>query len=81
MTIRIIRTYEPVRTHRTRTGRCPVCGKTVRRQRTFQQTINPFNRNPDGTVKTYDEVLAAAHAQADKWEPDYTHERCKQATP
>ena len=41
-------------THRAiRTGTCPVCGKRVKRSRVFEHTVNPFNRNPDGSVKDY----------------------------
>ncbi len=62
--------------HRTRTGRCPVCGKTTRRSRTFTMTVNPFNKNPDGSVRTRDEVRAAVAARADAWQPDFTHAGC-----
>jgi hypothetical protein len=45
-----------------------VCGKLLRRQKTFQQTINPFNKNPDGTQKTGWEVLASVRRDADAWQ-------------
>jgi hypothetical protein len=33
-----------------------VCGRKLRRQKTIQHTVNPFNKNADGTVKTWAEV-------------------------
>lgn len=48
---------------------CGGCGKKAKRRKTFECTINPFNRNEDGTVKTKTEVQAQAQAKADKWVP------------
>lgn len=59
-----------------RTGRCPVCGRAVKRTRVFECTQNPFNKHPDGTPLTFLEVMAQAQAQAEKWEPDFTHAKC-----
>jgi hypothetical protein len=59
--------YEPVRVTAVKKLPCPVCGKLLRRQRTFQETINPFNKNPDGTQKTSREVLASVQARAEDW--------------
>ncbi|WP_280371052.1 hypothetical protein [Nocardia wallacei] len=39
-------------------------------------TVNPFNKNPDGSVRTRDEVRAAVAARADAWQPDFTHAGC-----
>ena len=43
-------------------------GKKRRRQKTFYQTVNPFNKNADGSVKTRAEVYAAVRAEARAWE-------------
>ena len=59
-----------------KSGECPVCEKRVRRSRTYSQTVNPFNRNEDGTVKTSYEVWLAVRAEGEAWQPDFTHERC-----
>lgn len=65
----------------TRIGTCPVCGKDVRRQKTFVQTASPFNAHPDGRPKTEQEVYEAVRAQADAWQPkDFTHKTCKPVT-
>jgi hypothetical protein len=43
-------------------------GKRRRKQKTFTHTINPFNKNKYGEVKTYKEVYADVRAEAKKWE-------------
>lgn len=47
-----------------------VDGKKKRQSKTFMQTINPFNKNLDGTVKTYGEVLKSVENERDKWVSD-----------
>lgn len=59
-------------------GACPGCGKTVWRQRRFSQTLNPFNRNADGTVKTERDIMVELRAEAAEWVPDFTHEKCRE---
>jgi hypothetical protein len=56
---------------------CTECGKKVRRQRTFEQTLNPFNKTADGRVKTYKDIYPELRAKADAWkaEPE-THPKC-----
>lgn len=49
---------------------CPKCGRTVRRTRTFWQTLNPFNKRADGVVKTAPEIRAELLEEADKWEAE-----------
>lgn len=69
--------FQEVKARASHGGKCPVCGKRVSRSRTFTQTINPFNRNEDGSVKTPAEVRVAVDAEANAWEPDFTHEACE----
>ena len=75
MTTRTIR-FDEISTSCSSTGNCPVCGKRVRRSRTFAQTVSPFNRNPDGTVRTRAQISAAVLAERSAWVPDFTHEAC-----
>jgi hypothetical protein len=49
---------------------CPGCGKKLRRQRTFGQTLNPFNKNADGRVKTELEIVRELNATAAQWETE-----------
>lgn len=72
--------FQEVTTSRYRYGKCPVCGKRVTRSKTFMNTINPFNRNADGSVRTAAEVRANVEAQADAWVPDFTHATCEQVS-
>lgn len=68
--------FRPVKTRRVRTGSCPTCGRKVQRSKTFENTVNPFNRNDDGTVRTPEQVRAHVNDLADAWEPDFHHETC-----
>jgi len=56
---------------------CPGCGKKLRRQRTFMQTLNPFNKK-DGVVKTELVIVRELVAQAEEWEQQpETHDACR----
>lgn len=48
--------FQEVRGSATKYGACPGCGKRLRRSKTFIHTVNPFNRNDDGTVRTIEQV-------------------------
>lgn len=70
-------TYTRVTRTAVKNGFCPVCGKNSTRQQTFENTINPFNRNELGAVRTYDEVMDSVNQLCTDWTPDFTHESCK----
>lgn len=80
---RVTVTYEEVRAHATRREPCPVCGRRIRRSRTFVQTVSPFNLVADRSrPKTYAEVQAAVDAAAKAWAPDtevFLHGACREA--
>ena len=42
-------------------------GKKRQKTRSFAQTINPFNRNDDGTVKTYTQIMDEITKERDEW--------------
>lgn len=42
-------------------------GKVRTKTRKFYQTLNPFNQNADGTVKTRDQIMAEITAERDAW--------------
>lgn len=46
---------------------CPDCGKKVRRSTTFEQTINPWNKNAAGDPKTVTEIREELAADAAAW--------------
>lgn len=66
--MRTVVTYDRLTVTGHKTLPCPECGKRVRRQRTFGQTVSPYNRNSDGTVKTAAEVRASVVASVREWE-------------
>lgn len=64
-------------TSRKRSGTCPGCSKRVTRSRTFEHTVNPFNKRADGVIKTWEEVSRDVNAEADVWTPDFRCSNCK----
>ncbi len=74
---RITTRFEPIRRMAVKSLPCPVCGKRLRRQRTFEQTVNPYNRNAKGDVKTRSEIRRELTVQAIAWgqQPE-THSAC-----
>lgn len=59
---------------------CGGCGKRLRRQRTFSQTVSQFNRNPDGTQRTRGEIRAELRRQAAEWAPEAICLSCAEET-
>ena len=43
-------------------GICGTCGKRKSRMVVIEETINPFNKNVDGTVKNRTEVYQSVHS-------------------
>lgn len=76
-TVTVTYRFKVVKTRREKSGKCPVCGKRVIRKATFEHTINPFNKNKDGSVKNESEVRRDVNIEADRWVPDFTHDKCK----
>ncbi|MEU7338638.1 hypothetical protein [Streptomyces sp. NPDC007074] len=44
------------------------CGKTLRRQKKFAQTLNPFNKGADGRPKTTRQIHAELSEKAKQWQ-------------
>mgnify|MGYP000376144064 CR=1 FL=1 len=66
-------TYEELSHSEQRTGNCPVCGARRKRSRTFTQTINPWNTDPDtGAPRTRKQIYAALREQGQAWVVDFT---------
>lgn len=59
--------FEKISTSRKKTWKDPVTGKRRSKTMTFWQTQNPFNKNADGTPKSYDQIRAEIEAEADAW--------------
>lgn len=74
----MIITYEKVEFHAGKDGKCDVCGKHVVRRRTFWHTVNPWNTNEDGTMKTRDQILDDVIKEAVAWRKvPPVHARCE----
>jgi hypothetical protein len=43
-------------------------GKRLRRQKTFYETVNPFNKDADGAIKSRLQVQESVRAKARAWE-------------
>lgn len=70
--------FKEVSLFASKTGVCSVCGKKVKRTRKFFQTLNPFNKNSQGDVKTAKEIMAANSVETAKWEKEpITHLKCE----
>ncbi|MNQ85850.1 hypothetical protein D3C85_1010260 [compost metagenome] len=74
---RVTTHYREVATSSGKFGACPVCGKGATRARTFQQTLNPFNKGSDGLVKTEEQIRSELQARKEAWlkRPTY-HAAC-----
>lgn len=62
-----------------RKGNCPTCGRQTTRSRTFEHTVNPFNKRSDGEPKTWSEVATDVRTEADAWAPEpavFEHDAC-----
>lgn len=62
-------TFKPVKLRATKTGKC-LCGKTLKRTYTFEQTINPFNKNKDGTIKNRYDIWSELKIEAEEWKKE-----------
>lgn len=49
---------------------CSGCGKKLRRQRKFFQTLNPFNKAADGSPKTVTQIDAELTEQIEQWKQE-----------
>jgi hypothetical protein len=59
-----IHTFSVRRGTATYQATCSECGKTLNRTAKVEHTVNPFNRNEDGSVRSPAEVYACAQAAA-----------------
>ena len=60
-------TFDEVSIRGEKKARCPKCGKLVTRAKTFSQTLNPFNKLPNGMVKTRDGIIHELQAERSAW--------------
>ena len=58
--------FQPVGFTTHKTVKCTGCGKRLKRQRRFEQTLNPYNRI-DGIPKTAEQIFEEERAKAAEW--------------
>ncbi|QYW06493.1 hypothetical protein uan_081 [Pseudomonas phage UAntarctica] len=70
--------FEKIGTTKTKSGKCKACGKVAQRSKEFYQTLSPFNKNADNSVKSAGDILRALVPEMDAWlaEPIY-HAKCE----
>lgn len=68
--------FQELKTSRNKSGKCPGCKKRVKRSKTFLHTVSPFNKTKNGFTKTEGQVWKDVNEEADKWKPDFRHEKC-----
>lgn len=50
-------TFQEVRLYGEKSIKCAGgCGRRLKRQKKFYQTLSPFNKRPDGVVKNHDDI-------------------------
>ena len=69
-------TFPSIKRRAEKVGACPVCGKRSQKAKTFENTVNPWNRNTDGSPRSFDEVTEHVKQLATDWIPDFTHANC-----
>jgi hypothetical protein len=63
--------FQEVPLYATKTVPCAGdCGRKLRRQRKFSQTLNPFNKDSEGRPKTTQQIYAELSAEAKEWEAE-----------
>lgn len=62
----VITRFSDIKLTAVKTYRCS-CGKRCRRQKKFYQTLNPFNKNKDGSVKTERDIIREERAKIEVW--------------
>lgn len=65
----VTETYEEVKMPVSKSGKC-YCGKRLTRKTTLMQTISPFNKKEDGTLKDRYDILAELKIEAEEWKKE-----------
>ena len=69
--------FEPVKLRVKKSGKC-LCGKRRVRSSIFEMTLNPWNKNEKGEVRTRDEIWECLKKQAEEWKKEpITCDECR----
>lgn len=64
----ITTTFQEVKLYGTKSTKCSGgCGRTLKRQRKFWQTLSPFNKTATGELKSVVDIHAELQLELDKW--------------
>ncbi len=70
--------YEEVYLRSTKSGKCSICNKTAKRSKKFSQTLNPWNIDDKGKVRTRDEIYKELRKDILEWQEKIVlHEKCR----
>lgn len=70
--------FQAVELKFSKSGICPACGKNASRTKKFFQTLNPFNKNDDGSIKTVAQIKVELVAKGADWKiHPVLHARCE----
>ena len=70
--------FREIKIYGTRQGDCGVCGKPATRKTNFAQTINPFNKDANGNIKTEAQIMKELQEKRTEWiKGQPTHKRCE----
>lgn len=71
-------TFDEVKLTVKATAPCGKCGNQCTRTKKFWQTLNPFNTNADGSVKTRDDIMSELGQQAAQYRTQTIyHAKCE----
>ena len=60
--------FEEVKMRGEKKCTCEGCGKKLKRQKTFSQTINPFNKTKDGKIKDRTDIYSELQVKIAEWQ-------------
>jgi hypothetical protein len=66
-------TYQEYKMKGKKSGKCPGCGRRLTRSRTFGETLNPYNKNAAGMVKSPAEIHQSLAGKVERWEAVPVH--------
>ena len=69
--------FDSIKLKSIKAGVCK-CGKKLKRSKTFEQTINPYNRNSQGLPKNSVEINIELKQEAENWKPNFICNNCSE---
>lgn len=65
--MRVSLRFDEIAIKQKKTGPCIRCKKKTTKTKKFSQTINPFNKDASGCIKTAQQIIVEIDAEAAKW--------------